>query len=247
MTSAVTTAGLSTAEIEEIRGSLAAGRKPKVMFTSHAGQIAGEIGQVVRLTDPQESDEWLVVRFGRDELPFSPADLTIPPRGRSNRKGTAPAAASVPAPTSPEHPEHPERPTPAPTPAAAERPAGPATPAGSAAAPTPAAAGAARSAGKRAARGSRPKSPAALTVTLSYEAGEWTVGATQGNKVLAKPYLIRPSEALKMVGMLDVPGVHEAVEQIINAEVAEAQLRAEALRHELAEVEARLAELRGEG
>jgi hypothetical protein len=61
---------------------------------------------------------------------------------------------------------------------------------------------------------------------------------------VAKPYVIKPTEALKMVGLLDVPAVHEAVEQIVSAERAEAEQQAEKLRAELAEIEARLAELR---
>jgi hypothetical protein len=80
-------------------------------------------------------------------------------------------------------------------------------------------------------------------VTLSYSEGEWTVGATQGTKALAKPYVIKPAEALKMVGLLDVPGVHEAVEQIVSAERSAAREHAERLRSQLAEVEAKLAEL----
>src|SRR5262249_15003095 len=75
-----TRTGLSAAELERIRDSRAAGGKPKVVFTEAAGQIAGQVGQVVELTDPQLSDEWLVVRFGRDELPFSPSDLAIAPK-----------------------------------------------------------------------------------------------------------------------------------------------------------------------
>ena len=71
--------GLSTADLASIRATLAAGRKPKVVFTEAAGQIAGQIGQVVELIDPPV-DEWVVVRFGRDELPFSPIDLAIPPK-----------------------------------------------------------------------------------------------------------------------------------------------------------------------
>jgi hypothetical protein len=46
-----------------------------------------------------------------------------------------------------------------------------------------------------------------------------------------------------MVSMLDVPGVHEAVENIIAAERAEAESRAQRLRAELAEIESRLSEL----
>ena len=86
-----------------------------------------------------------------------------------------------------------------------------------------------------------------MTVTLAYSDGEWTVGATQGSKALAKPNVIKPAEALKMVGMLDVPGVHEAVEHIVAAERAEAEAQAQKLRAELAEIEARLAELRDAG
>jgi hypothetical protein len=93
-------------------------------------------------------------------------------------------------------------------------------------------------------RPGRGKPPVALTVTLAYADGEWTVAAQQGAKVLAKPCLVRPAEALKMVGMLDVPGVQEAVEEIVSVARAEAEAAAERLRAELAEVEARLAELR---
>jgi hypothetical protein len=84
-------------------------------------------------------------------------------------------------------------------------------------------------------------------VTLAYADGEWTVGATQGSKALAKPYVIKPAEALKMVSLIDVPGVHEAVEQIMSVERAEAEQQAVRLRAELAEIEARLAELRDAG
>src|SRR5436309_637600 len=98
-------------------------------------------------------------------------------------------------------------------------------------------------AGQVAGRVGQPKPPAALTVTLAYTEGEWTVGATQGAKSLAKPYVIKPAEALKMVGLLDVPGVQEAVEHIVAAERAVAEEQAQRLRNQLAEVEAKLAEL----
>ena len=92
-------------------------------------------------------------------------------------------------------------------------------------------------------KAAKPKAPPGLTVTLAYADGEWTVAANQGAKALAKPYLIKPAEALKMVSMLDVPGVHDAVEEIVSAARAEAEQQAERLRAELAEIEARLAEL----
>jgi len=284
-----TRTGLSTAELERIRDTLAAGRKPKVVFTEAAGQIAGQTGQVVELTDPQLSDEWLVVRFGRDELPFSPGDLAIAPKAvpasRATPAGNAtpaskavPAGGAVPArrPAGP-HPELPADPpfavpapreespvtSPAPStvdtsngkgsparaakavPAAAKAAGAPPKP--PAAEPTPAAAPEAAPAKPAARKAAKPKPPAALTVTLAYSDGEWTVAAQQGAKALARPYVIKPTEALKMVGMLDVPGVHEAVEEIVAAARSRAEAEAGRLRAELAEVEARLAELRETG
>jgi hypothetical protein len=273
--------GLGTSEVAAIRDGLAAGRRPRVVFTESAGQIAGQLGQVVGLTDPAASDEWVVVRFGKDELPFSPADLQVAPRGATARK-------AVPAPTPPPAPARPEpefvidKPVAqrsarnGSSPASAPRKAGsssPAPAAGSVAAadgpatlPAPASAsapgvaspssaspastsasgsGAASApAPRKAARPAKAKSPAGLTVTLSYTDGDWTVAASQGAKVLAKPYEIRPAEALRMVSLVDVPGVQEAVEQIMSAERAQAEQQAERLRAELAEIEARLAELR---
>ena len=233
--------GLSTDELSSIRDSLAAGRKPKVVFTASAGQIEGQVGQVVELTDPKVSDEWVVVRFGRDELPFSPADLAVPPRG-SARSRPKPAPAAAAAPAAPPAPEGPPLLPPAPpVPAPREE-----TKVTASTTTTPASEPAAKPA-KRAAKPSRPKGPAGLTVTLAYADGEWTVAAAQGSRSLAKPYVIRPAEALKMVALVDVPGVQEAVEQILSAERAEAEQQAERLRAELAEIEARLAELRDVG
>jgi hypothetical protein len=238
--------GLSTAEVERIRESLASGRRPKVMFTEAAGQIVGQTGQVVQLTDPQLSDEWLVVRFGHDELPFSPADLTMPPRN-----GTAKRTRPTPAPRPAE--ENPVPPTTTPDATRADKLATSGKPANvdksakadkSVKADKPAKTD---KPAKPVRKTSRHRAPAGLTVTLEYTAGEWTVAAHQGSKVLAKPYLIKPGEALKMVAMLDVPGVHEAVEQLVATERAEAEQRAEQLRTQLAEVEAQLAELRDVG
>jgi hypothetical protein len=224
--------GLSTDELQVIRDGLAAGRRPRVMFTEAAGQIAGQVGQVVALTDPAESDEWVVVRFGRDELPFSPSDLQVAPKG--------PVKKAAPAPPQPAKPE-PEfvmdKPVPAPAAAAPPPPAEPAAPAAS---PAPAPR-------KAPAKAAKPKPLPGLTVTLAYTDGEWTIAANQGSKALAKPYVVKPSEAMKIVQLVDVPGVQEAVEQIVSVERAEVEQQAERLRAELAEMEARLAELRDAG
>jgi len=286
--------GLSSDDLQMIRDGLAAGRKPRVMFTEAAGQIAGQVGQVVALTDPAESDEWVVVRFGRDELPFAPADLQVAPKGATARK----AAPPPPAPPARVEPEFViDKPLPAkPVPPSengkaagngVSAPAGTSARAGAAASDR-AAAGTSASTGagasvraaagtsahtgagpadrgamggsdrpgagvpapaprKAPSRAAKPKPPAGLTVTLAYTDGEWTVAANQGTKALAKPYVIRPAEAMRMVSLVDVPGVQEAVEQILAAERAEAEQQADRLRAELAEIEARLQELRDAG
>src|SRR3954471_24110604 len=88
--------GWSPAEWDQFREGPASGRGRKAVFPPSAGQIAGQQGQVVELTDPTGSDEWVVVRFGRDELPFSPADLAVPPKAPakpvSRRAGAAAGA-----------------------------------------------------------------------------------------------------------------------------------------------------------
>lgn len=229
--------GLSTEELATIRDGVAAGRKPRVQFTESAGQIAGQVGQVVSLGDPAESDEFLVVRFGRDELPFSPNDLRPAPRGAVAKK-VVPVPVPVPARAEPKAPV-PEFVLDKPAPVAEVRKEPPAPPPAQAApvAPAPAPRKATP------ARVAKAKPAPALTVTLAYGEGEWTVAAAQGSKVLAKPYVIRPAEAMRMVSLVDVPGVQEAVEHILAAERAEAEKEAQRLRAELAEVEARLAEL----
>lgn len=216
--------GLGEDELRAIREQVAAGRRPRVVFTESAGQIAGQVGQVVGLTDPADSDEFVVVRFGRDELPFSPGDLEVAPKGAPVRK----VAAVVEEPPAPPEPEFViDKPIPV---KAVEKPVEEAP----AVVPAPR---------KAAAKPVKAKGPAGLTVTLAYAEGEWTVAANQGAKALAKPYVIRPAEALRMVSMVDVPGVQEAVEQIMSAERADAEQQAQRLRAELAEIEARLAEL----
>src|SRR5439155_3367781 len=201
-------------------------------------------------------------------LPFSPADLAIPPRAAPARRVDRPTVvtdpvpgAGVPAPreepTVPVSPTAKQRTAPAAaqtSPASpAERPANGKPGAAAAARPDAKPAGpppsAATSAAADAAAGkprkaARPKAPATLTVTLAYSDGDWTVAAHQGAKALAKPSVVRPAEALRLVGMLDVPGIRQAVEEIVAAARTRAEAEAERLRAALAEIETRLADLR---
>ncbi len=250
--------GLSDEDLGRFREVLAAGRRPKVVFTESAGQIAGQVGQVVSLGDPAVSDEWVVVRFGRDELPFSPGDLQVAPRGAAARKPAAPVVEAPPRRPEPEFViDKPVLPParrgdagspPAQEPGRGDAASPPARQAGPGDAGSPPVEQASVApAPRKAARPAKGKAPAGLTVTLAYGEGEWTVAAAQGSKVLAKPYVVRPAEAMRMVSLVDVPGVQEAVEQIVAAERAEAEAQAERLRAQLAEVESRLAELRDAG
>ena len=249
---AAPTRGLTPADIGAIREQLDAGRRPRIVFTESAGQIAGQQGHVVGLTDPARSDEWIVVQFGRDELPFAPADLATPSRsaaakatpaaGPAKATSAAGPAKRVPAARVPDGPplklaEPPAKLTRKPN---GTVPTPVAPPAPTPVAPTPPAAS---NGAKEPAKAPKPKAPASLTVTLSYADREWTIAATMGAKTLAKPYVIRPTDALRLVALVDVPGVHEAVENIMVAERAEAEGRAARLRTELAEIESRLAEL----
>lgn len=224
-------AGLSAQQLEQIQETLEAGKRPRVMFTESAGQIAGQIGQVIQLDDPAVHDEWILVKFGGDALPFAPSDLTLPPKAQP--KAAAPRKADpVEEPPAPPEPEFMlDKPI-----ARQERPVSAESPVEPAPQVTPAPR-------KPAGRTAKVKAPPGLTVTIAYTEGEWTVGAVQGSKALAKPYVIKPAEALQMVSLLDVPGVQEAVEQILAAERLQAQAHAERLRAELAELELKLAEL----
>jgi Family of unknown function (DUF6319) len=228
------TGGLSARDLDSIRATLGAGRKPKVEFTASAGQIAGEFGQVVELLNPSD-EEWIVVKFGRDELPFSATDLAIPARGATKRAPKAAAKvdeAPDPAPTD-SYPSYEEIAAPRREDTMPATPKEPTIPAQSVGEDKPA---------RKPPRVAKPKPLPSLTVTIAYTDGDWTVAAQQGSKALARPYIIKAAEALALVGMLDVPGVQEAVEQIVESERAQTQAHVERLRAELAEIEARLAD-----
>jgi len=222
MASTRTKAGLSAVDLETLRAAVDAGRKPKVTFTAAAGQIAGKTGQVLRLEDPSASDEWVVVRFGKDELPFAPSDLQFPPKPAPVKVAAQRVETIEPPQWTPAAPPMPENAQPEPV--AAKPVAVPAA--------------------KPAARRSVVKRSPELTITLSCEDGHWAVQAHKGAKALVKTTPVRASEALKMVTLLDAPPVQAVVEEIVEAAKVEAEQQAERLRRELAEVEAALADLR---
>lgn len=246
-----TSKGLSEEQIREIAAELGNGGKPPrvVLRESSSGLPAGTIGTVVRLNDPTESDEFVVVRINNDELPFTPAELEpAPPRGRrpkADDTGGGDGAGGggglgVPG-----------RGPDAPQPAAAQQapangqPAQPAqrsTPAQRSVAPAMEGAStrpAARTEGGRKAGAKRqvPK----LTVQLQYDERGWTVEATRGARAVLKATPVRPAAALRMAQFLDNEQISQAIAEIAQAEREEAERKAAELRSQLAEIEAVLA------
>lgn len=82
-----------------------------------------------------------------------------------------------------------------------------------------------------------------LSVTLMWREGAWSVQASKGAKVIAKPVPVKATAAVEMVQSLDSPAVAAVVEDIVEQQRQEAADEAERLRQELAAAEARLAEL----
>lgn len=227
-------AGLTVDDIAALQKVLDGGRRPKVVFAASAGQIAGQLGQVVRMDDPASAEDWIVVRFGRDELPFSPTDLALPAKGVSKqaRKQEAPPPPPLAPPIDRSSTmddtgsleKTPERPKMDDSPNTTTAPSVP-----------------------RAARKAKPKAAPGLTVSLTYQDGEWTLQASRGTKVVAKQLTVRPAAALAAIAAFDVPEVQTAVDEVVATARAAAEEEAERLRRELAEVEARLADLHHRG
>ena len=231
--------GLSPSDVVGLAESLAAGKNPKVVFTEAAGQVAGKTGKVVGLDEPREGD-FVVVQFGHDELPFSTAEVRMPQRGEFSRKKASAVKVADEGPQGPpllsksdnegerstvrgkesgvvnDQPEVPQQKASEPAPSAAPAPRK-------------------RSTGKK-------QSPE-LSVTLMWREGAWSVQASKGAKVIAKPVPVKATAAVEMVQSLDSPAVAAVVEDIVEQQRQEAADEAERLRQELAAAEARLAEL----
>jgi len=80
---------LTDADVTELRTRVAGGEQPRVVVrTASAAVPSGTRGNVVRLGDPKDG-EYIVVRLGRDEVPFAPSELGI------SGRPAAPAAAAV--------------------------------------------------------------------------------------------------------------------------------------------------------
>ncbi|HVW82264.1 MAG TPA: DUF6319 family protein [Mycobacteriales bacterium] len=92
---AATPPPLSNDDVEALRTKLTAGEKPRVVVrTASASVAAGTRGNVIRMGDPKES-EYIVVRLGKDEVPFAPAELGIAGRSAPEPRAVAPKPAAT--------------------------------------------------------------------------------------------------------------------------------------------------------
>ncbi|MFB9662697.1 hypothetical protein ACFQS3_22715 [Glycomyces mayteni] len=225
---------LSSADIAHLETVLAQGKKPKVVFTDAAGQVAGRTGKVVAL-DPAGVDDFVQVAFGSDELSFSAAELRLPAPGEGARRTPAPRQRST-APAGPGLlPDDAPEPKPAPKPVVSER-----KPVTEPETPAPEPVVKKKAARPRAAAAKHPE----LTVTLTYEDGEWSVAATRGARTVVKGAKVAHTNALTMCQASGSDEVNEVVSEVVEKIRSEAAEEAARLRRQLEEAEARLAELK---
>jgi hypothetical protein len=98
---AATPPPLSNDDVEALRAKVAAGEKPRVVVRAASASVAaGTRGNVIRMGDPKES-EYIVVRLGKDEVPFAPAELGISGRPAVTTATAAHAHAAATAPAAP--------------------------------------------------------------------------------------------------------------------------------------------------
>ena len=223
---------LTDADVADLRARLSAGEKPRVVVrTASAAVPAGTRGNVVRIGNPSDG-EYIVVRLGRDEVPFAPSELAVAGRGGRPAKAAAspapaPAAAkktataakrSVPAKRTAAVAAKKPAPAPAPAPARVKR--------------APAA--------KRPAAAAKRKSLPALVVTLRFTDGDWTVEAARGSRRVAKAMPVRPGAVKAFADLVDDSAVREALTETIESCRSVVEERAAALRAELEAAEAAL-------
>jgi hypothetical protein len=104
---------LTDEDVAQLRARVGAGERPRVVVRAASAAVpAGTRGNVVRLGDPKDS-EYVVVRLGKDEVPFAPSELGIAGRKAPASSATsAPAKSAAPRRASPARSARPARSTP---------------------------------------------------------------------------------------------------------------------------------------
>ncbi|HVS68758.1 MAG TPA: hypothetical protein VHE56_09415, partial [Mycobacteriales bacterium] len=76
---AATPPALTDDDVASLRERVKAGEKPRVVIRAASAAVAaGTRGNVIRVGDPKKEGEYVVVRLGKDEVPFAPNELGIP-------------------------------------------------------------------------------------------------------------------------------------------------------------------------
>ena len=230
---------LTNDDVAGLRARLSAGEKPRVIVRAASAAVpAGTRGNVIRMGNPSEG-EFIVVRLGRDEVPFAPSELALSARGKT---ATA-AAASAPAKkTAAAKKAAPARKTAPVKKAAAAKRTAPAKVAPAKAAPAPTPAPATKSTSRRSTGRTPRRGPQPLTVTVRFADGAWTVEAQRGTRRIARPSALRPGAVKAFADYVDEPAIRDAVSEIVESGRAVAAERAAKLRAELAAAEASLQE-----
>ena len=218
---------LNDGDVADLRARLSSGEKPRVVVrTASAAVPAGTRGNVVRIGNPSDG-EFIVVRLGRDEVPFAPNELAAGGRGgRPAKAAPAPAAPAKKAATA-------KRTAPPAKRVAAER-----APAAKKAAPAAAKKPAARRPVKKAAAKRKALPP--LVVTLRFTDGDWTVEAFRGARRVSKAVFVRPGAVKAFADLVEDGAVREALTETIESCRSVVEERAAALRAELEMAEAAL-------
>jgi hypothetical protein len=249
---------LTDAEVAALGSRLKAGEKPRVIVRSASAAVpAGTRGNIIRLGNPKDGD-YVVVRLGRDEVPFAPAELSLSTRGGAAKASPAPAPAAAQKKTAAATSRRAgssARSTAKATKSAAAKTAkaAPARSAPKAAAPAkgttaPAKAAATRGAAgagrgvKRATRRGKGRSPQPLTVTLRFSDSRWTVEAQRGSRRIARAMPLRPAAVSAFAEHVDEQAVRDALVETVESCRAVVEEQAAALRAELQAAESALRE-----
>ena len=220
------TAGLTDDEVGALQTQLAGGGRPRVQLSGPQFP-AGSAGTVVRIGDPAvDGADYVRVRVKvngmADELSFAPAELSLrragkpvvaPERPRRAPRKTAPRVENTPAPAA----QTPTPATPADVPVPAARVATPAS------------------------RRRKPSVLPKVSFSVTSSGAAWSVSAVRGAKGIAKNVAVSPGTVTALAELLAQPALVEAVAEINETALAEAQVRADQLRAELQQLEAVLA------
>jgi hypothetical protein len=226
---------LTDADIDSLRARVQSGEKPRVVVRAASAAVpAGTRGNILRIGKRSEG-EYVVVRLGKDEVPFAPAELAMSSRQATNGR----AAKTTPAPAAKKTASAAKKAAPARSAPAAKKAAPRPAPAAKKTAPAPAARPARKTAKRTA---SAKRTPPPLVVTLRFNDGEWSVEAARGARRLAKPSAVRPGAVKAFADLLDEEIVRDALTETIESCRSVVEERAASLRAELQAAEAALKE-----